>query len=79
MTTCFGKSCSFGLLCVSFVKVYQICVCPSLPFVVAGGMWNVIVLIPAHCLSVYFKWKRKILSPPCRDGGGRGLSLKKIY
>ena len=23
MTTCLGKSCSFGLLCVSFVNVYQ--------------------------------------------------------
>ena len=23
MTICLGKSCSFGLLCVSFVNVYQ--------------------------------------------------------
>ena len=23
MTACLGKSCSFGLLCVSFVNVYQ--------------------------------------------------------
>ena len=23
MTTCLGKSCSYGLLCVSFVNVYQ--------------------------------------------------------
>ena len=28
MTTCLGKSCLFGLLCVSFVGVCQIlCVC----------------------------------------------------
>ena len=27
MTTCVGKSCSFGLLCVSFVNVYEfVCV-----------------------------------------------------
>ena len=33
MTTCLGKSCSFGLLCVSFVNVYHLCVCLcSFPF-----------------------------------------------
>ena len=32
MTTCLGKSCSFGLLCVSFVDVYQFLLCPSFPF-----------------------------------------------
>ena len=54
MTTYLGKSCSFGLLCVSFVNVYQICVCPSFPFGIEGGVWDVIVLIPDHCLSIYF-------------------------
>ena len=28
--------------------------CPSLPFGIEGRMWNVIVLIPDHCLSIYF-------------------------
>ena len=31
MTFCLGKGCSFGLLCMSFVKVYRfVCVCASL-------------------------------------------------
>ena len=29
-------------------------VCPSFPFEIEGGMWNVVVLIPDHCLSIYF-------------------------
>ena len=28
--------------------------CPSFPFSIDGGMWDVIVLIPDHCLSIYF-------------------------
>ena len=35
MTTCLGKTCSFGLLCVSFVGAGQICVCPF-PFGIEG-------------------------------------------
>ena len=41
MTISFGKNCSFGLLCVSFVGVCQICVCQSFPFGIEGGMWDV--------------------------------------
>ena len=29
-------------------------VCPSFPFGVEVGMWDVIILIPDHCLSIYF-------------------------
>ena len=55
MTTCLGKSCLFGLQCVSLVGVCQIlCVCLSFPFSIEGRMWVVIVLIPDHCLSFYF-------------------------
>ena len=54
MTTCMGKSYSFGLLCVSFVGVGQILSCPSFLFGIEEGMWDVIVLIPDHCLSIYF-------------------------
>ena len=55
MTTCLGKSCSFSLLCVSFVNIYQVSyVCPSFPFGIEVGMWDVIVLIPNHCISIYF-------------------------
>ena len=52
MTICLGKSCSFGLMCVSFVKVYLFCVWP---FSVLDLMWNLIVLIPDHCLFIYFE------------------------
>ena len=54
MTTCLGKSCSFGLLCVYFVNVYQFCVCPSFLSGVEGWIWDVIVIIPDHCLSIYY-------------------------
>ena len=54
MTTCLRKSCSFGLLCVSFVNVYQFLCVSSFPFGFEGGMWDVIVLIPDHCLSIFF-------------------------
>ena len=29
-------------------------VCPSFPFAFKGGMWDLIVLIPDHCFSIYF-------------------------
>ena len=29
--------------------------CPSFPFGIEGGMWDVIELIPDHRLSIYFK------------------------
>ena len=46
MTTCLGKSCSFGLLYVSILNVYQfVCVSPF-PFGFKGGMWDLIVSIP---------------------------------
>ena len=48
MTTCLRKSCSIGLLCVSFVNVYEFaCVLLSL-LVFEDGMWDLIVLIPDH-------------------------------
>ena len=33
MSTCLGKSCSLGLLCVSFVNFLSVCVYASFPFV----------------------------------------------
>ena len=39
---------------MSFVGVGQNCVCPSFPFGTEGGMWDVMALIPDHCLSIYF-------------------------
>ena len=51
MTTCLGKSCSFDLLCVSFVGVCQF-LCVSF-FPVWFECRVVIVLISDHCLSIY--------------------------
>ena len=31
--------------------------CPSFPFSVEGGIWDVIVLIPDHCLSIDFAYQ----------------------
>ena len=30
----------------------SICECASLPFGLGGGMWDLIVLVPDHCLSL---------------------------
>ena len=54
MTTCLGKSYLFSLLCVSFREHISIFVCPSFPFGFEGGMWDLIVLTPDRCLSIYF-------------------------
>ena len=55
MSTCLGKSCSFGLLCVSFVNVYKfVCILLSL-FASEGGALDLIVLIPGHYLSFTFQ------------------------
>ena len=58
MTTYLGKNFSFDCLCVSFVNVYVLGVYVCffrLGF--EGGMLNLIVLVPEHCLSVYFVCK----------------------
>ena len=46
--------------CLSWalVKFY---VCPSFPFGIKGGMWDVIVLIPDHCLSICFSSVSKLI------------------
>ena len=52
-STCLGKSFSFGL-CMSFVNVYQFNVTSSFPFGFEGEIWDLIVLVPDHCFSMYF-------------------------
>ena len=37
--------------------------CSSFPLGIEGGMWDVIVLIPDHCLSIYFPYFSTSLSP----------------
>ena len=52
MTTCMGKSGSFGLPRVRFVNcghfVYYF------PFGFEGRIWDLIVSVTDHCLSFYF-------------------------
>ena len=38
---------------MSFMNVYQF-VFVHFPFGFEGGMWDLIALIPDHCLSIYF-------------------------
>ena len=44
---------------MSFVDVYQF-VCLSFPFGFECGMWDLILLIQDHCLSVYILLKRAV-------------------
>ena len=50
MTTCLGKSCVFVIMwrLSNFV-------CPSFPVDVEVRTWVVIVLIPDHWISIYFR------------------------
>ena len=56
MTTCLGKGCSFGFT----VRVFRghlsdfFVFFPSFPFGIENRNSDVIVLIPDHCLSIYF-------------------------
>ena len=46
---------SINCTCLSWALV-NFSVCSSFPFGIEGGMWDVIVLIPDHCLSTYFTY-----------------------
>ena len=52
MTTCLGKSCSFGLPRVPFVNCSDY-VFSYFPFGFEGRMRDLIVSVPDHCLSFY--------------------------
>ena len=49
MTTCLGKSCSFGLSRVLSMYVFS-----YFHFGFEGGIWDLIVSVPDHCVSFYF-------------------------
>ena len=54
MTTCLEERCPFGLLCVSFINVYQIFVCVILSrWVLRVQCRSVIILISDYFLSIY--------------------------
>ena len=46
--------------CLSWALI-KFCVFPSFPFGIVGGVWDVIVFIPDHCLSTYFSIKTSLL------------------
>ena len=56
MTTCLGKSCSFGLprVASAFRKLLSIYVFSYFPFGFEVRVWDLIVSVPDHCLSFYF-------------------------
>ena len=54
MTTYLGKSCSFGLPRVPFVKCRQFMYLVISLFGFEGRIWDLIVSVPDHCLSFYF-------------------------
>ena len=54
MTTYLGKSCSFGLPRVPSVNCGQFMYLVISLFGFEGRMWDLIVLVPDHCLSFYF-------------------------
>ena len=55
--------CSFGRLCMSCVAFISLCVCASFHLVpVKGGLWDLIVLVPDHCLLFYFPYFYFMLS-----------------
>ena len=54
MTTCLGKSCSFGLPFGAFRTLLSIYVFSYFPFGFESRMWDLIVSVPDHCLSFYF-------------------------
>ena len=55
MTTCLGKSCSFGLPS-AFRKLLSVYVFSYFPLGFEGRMWDLIVSVPNHCLSFYFTY-----------------------
>ena len=54
MTTCLGKSCSFGLPRVPFVNRRQFMYLVISLLVLRAGCGSLIVSVPDHCLSFYF-------------------------
>ena len=67
MTTYLGKSCSFGLPRVPFVKLPSFYVFSYFPFGFDGRMSDMIVSVPDHCLSFYFTPLTTTLSFPSTE------------
>ena len=54
MTSSLGNSCSFGLLYMPFVSVYQSMSVYYFAFGFDYGMWDFNAVVPDHCLSFNF-------------------------
>ena len=48
----FGKEMFVWFIMCVYLERLSICVC--FPFWFEAGMWDLIVLIPDHCFSIYF-------------------------
>ena len=79
MITYLSKSCSFGLICMSFVNVYQFVFVRFFSFFWGGcgaglgeGIWYLIVSVPDHWLSISFEFTATGIVP-C---GGRKTSAR---
>ena len=55
MTTYFGKELFIRFTASAFRKLSSIHVLSYFPFGFEGRMWDLIVSVPDHCLSFYFK------------------------
>ena len=52
MATCMRKSCSFQFTVRIFREQLSTCRCPPFAFGFEAGMWDSIILIPGHCVSL---------------------------
>ena len=66
---------SVNCTCLSWALV-KCCVCHSFPFGIESGMWDVIVLVPEHCLSTYFTLRNENLQ--MTFGVSRHITFKEI-
>ena len=62
MTTCLGKSCSFGLTARAFRKLLSVYAFSYLPFGFEDRIWDLIVSVLDHCLFVCFVLSHNIIS-----------------
>ena len=55
MITCFEKNCLFDISI--YCERLLVCVCVSYPVGIIGWMWDLTVIVPAHCLSfILISW-----------------------
>ena len=57
----------------------RFCVCPIFPLGIEGGMWDVIILIPDHCLSIYLDNSTKASENWTSGQGGKGLLRDHLW